>query len=171
MSDTTAMDKYVSLLTGCQVRLYAYIYSLTGNAEQARETLQETNHRLWEIRDQYDESREFLPWAFAVSYNEVRTARKNVQRDRLVFHDEETLHVIADAQVEWNARFDERSLALETCFGRLSIEQREMVEKYYTGMSSVKSIAEAMNRSANAVAVTLHRIRQTLADCVRKAIV
>lgn len=170
MGETLQTDRYVGLLTECQNKLYAYIYSLTGSAEQAREILQETNHRLWEIRDQYDPSREFMPWAFKVSFNEVRSARKNVQRERLVFYDEETLSVIADMQVEWQVRFDDRMLALETCCGRLSGKQRELVQKYYKDNESVESIAEAMSRSANSVAVTLHRIRQFLADCMRRAI-
>ena len=170
MNDGASTDRYVELLTGCQSRLYGYIYSLTGDADQAREVLQETNRKLWQIRDQYDPSREFLPWAFKVSYNEVRTARKSVQRERLVFHDEETLHVIADAQAEWHARCGDRALALEACLTKLGMEQRELVEAYYSGGSSIESLAKAMNRRANSVAVMLHRIRLSLADCIRRTL-
>ena len=71
-------SRYVELLTSSQGRLFAYIYSLTGDPEQTHDVLQETNRKLWLLMDEYDPKREFLPWAFKVGFNQVRAARKKV---------------------------------------------------------------------------------------------
>lgn len=162
-------DKYVELLTDCQSRLYGYIYSLTGRADVAREILHDTNRKLWDIKDSYDPDRGFVPWAFKVAFNQVRTDRKRRKRERLVFLDEKTLHALADEHRSWGGRIDDRVVALETCLGKLRSGQRKLIEDYYHGGASIDALAEAMNRRANSVAVTLHRIRQALADCIRRA--
>ena len=62
----TANDKmmtYVERLTGSQSRLYAYVYSLCGDPHQAADILQDTNKKLWELHEEYDADRDFLPWA------------------------------------------------------------------------------------------------------------
>ena len=161
-------DKYVELLTGCQHRLYGYIYSLTANSDQAGEVLQETNRRLWQLKDKYDAKRSFIPWALKVAYNQVRTARKKFQRERLVFQEEATLHAIAGDQSRWNDRLDERVVALESCLGKLSSNHRYLVQEYYQGDVTIESLAKTMNSRANSIAVVLHRIRQSLADCIRR---
>ena len=68
-------SRYVELLTSSQGRLFAYIYSLTGDPEQTQDALQDTNRKLWLLMDEYDPRREFLPWAFKMAVNQVRAAR------------------------------------------------------------------------------------------------
>lgn len=166
-SETTG--KYVELLTTSQGRLFAYIYSLTGDPEQANDVLQETNRKLWQLMEEYDPKREFLPWAFKVGYNQVRAARKKVSRDRLVFQEDATLEAVHQEQMVQAEGPDERLRALEHCLGRLAPDQRQLVERYYRKAEPIKAIAESLERRANAVAVSLHRIRQALADCIRSA--
>ena len=92
-------SRYVELLTSSQGRLFAYIYSLTGDPEQTHDVLQETNRKLWLLMDEYDPKREFLPWAFKVGYNQVRS-KKKVSRDRLVFQEDSTLEAIHQKQMD-----------------------------------------------------------------------
>ncbi len=169
MTDSDTTDRYVELLTDCQSRLYGYIYSLTGRPDVAREILHDTNRKLWEIKDSYDSDREFAPWAFKVAFNQVRTDRKRRKRERLVFLDEETLHALAEEHTSRRDRLDDRVAALETCLGKLKPDRRKLVEDYYHGGASVEALAKRLNRRANTVAVTLHRVRQLLADCIRRA--
>ena len=57
---------------------------------------------------------------------------------------------------------------LENCLKELASDQRQLVERYYRKQEAIKAIAESLNRRANAVAVSLHRIRQALANCIRR---
>ena len=161
-------SRYVELLTSSQGRLFAYIYSLTGDPEQTHDVLQETNRKLWLLMDEYDPRREFLPWAFKVGFNQVRAARKKVSRDRLVFQEDSTLEAIHQIQIDTAEGPEERFRALEHCLGDLASDQRQLVERYYQKQEAIKAIAKSLGRGANAVAVSLHRIRQALANCIRR---
>ncbi|MEM7393217.1 MAG: sigma factor-like helix-turn-helix DNA-binding protein, partial [Verrucomicrobiota bacterium] len=90
-------------------------------------------------------------------------------RDRLVFQEDATLEAIQEEIQERAAGLDARTLALETCMGRLADDQRILVERVYRDGETLEAIAASLQRRANSVAVTLHRIRQALADCIRKA--
>ncbi len=164
--DTTAT--YVQQLTSCQNRLYAYIYSLVGNAETARDVLQETNAVLWQKADGYDPDRPFLPWALRMGLNQVRAARTRLGRDRLVFHEEQTLETLS---AEWLADApSDMEIAMDDCLERLSSRNRDVVERHYKRDESLSSLAKTLNRTANAVGVMLHRIRRALAECIERAL-
>ena len=162
-------DLVVEKLTECQGRLFAYIYSLTANSNDAWDLLQETNRILWRKADDYDSSREFLPWAMTHAYNQVRTARKKGQRDRLVFQDESTLTQIAD---QWSENLQRdpapRMLALEMCLARLENSQRQLIHRFYSDGKTISQLASEDGKNKNAIVVALHRIRQKLADCINK---
>jgi RNA polymerase sigma-70 factor (ECF subfamily) len=171
-----AAAPYVHQLTGCQNRLYAYIYSLIGNAESAWDVLQETNTVLWRKAEEYDPERPFLPWALRVALNQVRAARTRLGRDRLVFHEQKTLEALTS---EWlgdaagDAAGDAPSdleIAMDGCLKRLPTRHRDVIERYYKHGESLRSIAETLSRTANAVGVMLHRIRRALAECIQRAL-
>mgnify|MGYP001197265003 CR=1 FL=1 len=75
-------------LTQAQGNLFVYLCALTGNADAARDVLQETNLALCREAERFDPSRPFLPWGRAVAYYQVLSWRKKQFRERLVFDDE-----------------------------------------------------------------------------------
>jgi len=161
----------VERLTSIQGRLFAYIYSLMADPEGARDVLQETNRLLWAKAGGYDASREFLPWAMTHAFNQVRAARSKAKRERLVFQKDETLDRLSEAAAERvdsePAGGDGRAVALEECLGKLTAKQRGLVERFYDKGEAMAEIAASQKRRENTVAVTLHRIRQSLAECIR----
>jgi len=171
MSEPNAPDPahttlVVERLTACQGQLFAYIYSLTADADGARDILQETNRLLWRKADDYDAGREFLPWAMTHAFNQVRAARTRSKRERLVFQDDATLERITEDTVE-HGEGDHRATALEECLQQLSAKQRALVERFYDRGETMAEIAASQAGRENTVAVTLHRIRQSLAECIR----
>ena len=168
MSEDDLTSVYVEMLMAAHNQLYTYIFSLTGKSDQAEDILQETNRKLWQLRDEYDHSREFLPWAFTVAFNQVRAARTKIKRERLVFQDEEVLHAIANEQVIWSRHSDERGAALEKCLAGLSDRHKTIVKKYYTDGFTMEEVGKTFKRSAGSIAVALHRIRITLSECIRE---
>ena len=61
--------------------------------------------------------------------------------------------------VERSAQHDDRQVALATCMRRLPDHHRKLVERRYVGGESVQAIARSSGRSANVIAVTMHRVR------------
>ena len=168
MSNEDLTNVYVDKLMASHNRLYTYIYSLTGKPDQAEDILQETNKKLWQLKDEYDHSREFLPWAYTVAYNQVRAARTKVKRERLVFQDEEVLHALANEQISRAEKVNERSLALEKCMASLSEKHKKLIKKYYTDGFTMEEVGQACQRSASSIAVALHRIRVSLLECIKE---
>ncbi len=170
MNDSQRAEEFVELLTAHQSRLYAYIYSLVGEVESSKDTLQETNRVLWRKAEEFDHSRPFLPWALTFARFQVRASRSRMARERLCFRDDASLQVASD---EAGAKLvepgpGERELALEACLGKLGGDQREMVGKFYREGMSTAEIGAALGRRPNTIAVALHRIRAALGNCIRE---
>jgi RNA polymerase sigma-70 factor (ECF subfamily) len=72
--ESTETGRYVQLLTDVQSRLYAFIYSLCGDHELARDVLQETNAVLWAKAAEYDAGRSFTAWALGIARIQVMAA-------------------------------------------------------------------------------------------------
>lgn len=165
MVDSNHTDTYVVLLTAMQSRLYAYVYSLLGDKEQAADVLQETNLTLWRKSAEYDESRDFAPWAYRIAYFEVLAYRKTLGRQRLVF-DDSLLTNLSEHAAERGENFNNRLSALAGCMERLTDLQRDLIRCHYGNAQSIKDIAELGGMSAGAVAQSLFRARLMLMKCI-----
>lgn len=168
MSDAPShLDAFVKLLTDHQSRLYAFIYSVVGDAELAREVFGETNLILWKRAAEFDLDRPFVPWAFAIARMQILAARQRGRRDRLVFGDA----MLDRISARWGLIAEElpdRQQALADCLRRLPEHQRELVEQRYARGMSVQQIAQATGRTAGAMSVLLHRIRTVLGQCIEE---
>lgn len=156
-------------LTQAQGDLFVYICALTGNAEAARDVLQNTNLTLCREAERFDSSRPFLPWARTVAYYQVLSWRKRQVRERLVFDDqvlEEVAVVLNDEPVAPHAQLD----ALEGCLKKLPVRMRELFEARYVCGATVNALASACGRAPNAVSASLYRIRQLLSACVEETL-
>lgn len=157
-------DAFVMQITACQSRLYAYILSLTGDREQAREVVQETNLVIWRKASEFEPGTNFIAWAFQIARYQVMANRQKIARDKLVFDDEllEGLADIFDEDESFNARQD----ALAHCIEQIAPNHRNLLNIRYSDGQSVKAIAEQLDKSANAIAKILHRIRLALMKCI-----
>lgn len=157
-------DAFVMQITACQSRLYAYILSLAGDRDQAREVLQETNLVIWRKADQFEPGTNFIAWAFKIARLQLMAYRQKIARDRLVF-DDSLLLDMADIFDEDDA-FDARQDALAQCIEEIAPNHRNLIRIRYTDGLSVKEIASQLDKSANAVAKVLHRTRLALMKCI-----
>ncbi len=167
MTQTRPDNTFIQLLIGCQNRLYGFIFSLLGNADHASDVLQETNRVLWEEADQFKPGTNFMAWALRVAYNQVRTHRRRVQRDRLMFNDE-ALALIAEEAAGLDESAQEQQQALAECLSKLPPKHEALIRSRYGQGLSVKALAERVGRTSNAVAVALFRVRAALLQCIER---
>lgn len=159
-------DAFVVQITACQSRLYAYILSLTGDREQAREVLQETNLVIWRKASDFEPGTNFIAWAFQIARFQLMAYRQKIARDRLVF-DDELLTGMAEL-FEDDQAFDARQDALADCIESIAPNHRNLLRIRYSDGLSVKEIAGKVDKSANAVAKVLHRTRLALMQCIEQ---
>ena len=160
-------DAFVQLMTEHQGRLYAYILSLLGDPDQANDVLQETNLVLWRSAQEFQMGSNFRAWAFRIAHFQVMAHRQRQLRDRLVF-DDEMLAVLDPAAKAVDETYESRQERLTACLEKLPAHQRDLLRQRYADGLSLQAIAEAVRRTANAVAQTLFRVRRTLIDCVTR---
>lgn len=167
-ANTTSRVLVNSLLQN-QRRLYGFILSIVADANEADDIFQETSIKLWELAEQYDPSRPFMPWACGVAFNVIRNHRTRRRRDRHLFSDEllGEIAAVAVAESHW---LDERRRALADCMAGLSGEQRRMVEMCYDGRRTIAEAASACGQSREGFYKKLQRLRRTLMDCVNRRV-
>ena len=162
-------QELLAMVTGAQSSLYAFICSLLGNSDNARDVLQNTNLVIWEKSTEFDRSRDFKPWAFQIAYLQVMAFRKKQSRDRLVF-DDDFMQGIAEDVARRNEKLEDRLQALDMCIGRLPKHHQQIVRKRYAMNIAVQDIAEQVGQKANTLAVLLYRVRKALAVCVERSV-
>lgn len=156
---------FAKLYAGEQSRLFAFIYSLVGSQDLAKDVLQETNVVLWEKREEFELGTNFTAWAFRIARYQVMAMREKQSRDRLVFSDA-FLDLIADEAERFDEQFEQRQAALERCLEAMPENSAELLRQRYMRGETVTSIASQLNRRANSISVQLHRLRLALSRCV-----
>lgn len=159
-------DAFVELLTRHQSRLYAFVYTVVADREVADEVFQETNLVLWRQAEQFDLSRDFMPWALAIARNQIRAAFQSRKRSRLVF-DLDVAEAIANRLMTRRETVGNRQAALADCLHTLPDDQHALIRQRYEDELTVNELARQQKVTANAMAVVLHRIRQQLSRCVQ----
>lgn len=158
---------FVQLMIGCQSRLYAFIMSLVHNPEHAADILQQTNLVMWQKSDEFEMGTNFSAWTFQIARYQVMAFRQRQRRDRHIFDDDAIQAVTREFERRSDGKED-RLIALSQCMQELGNDGRNLLQKRYRDGQAVQHIAEALGHSANRVAVTLHRLRLALLECIRR---
>ena len=89
-------EQFLKLLGACERSLFAYVYALAPNWQDAEEIMQRVRIRIWQQFDQYEADKSFEAWARAIAYYLVLAYRKEKSRQREFFN-ERVLEAIGDA--------------------------------------------------------------------------
>lgn len=165
-SEFTQNASILRQLSDLQFTLFSYISALTGNSQDARDILQDTDLRICREIGQYDPAKPFAAWAKTVAFYEVKGYRQRCRRSRLSF-DNDTLELIASEETAFPEETPEEILRLRECMGKLPETWKQVVTSRYLEGGSVNDIAAARKCSPNAVSHMLMRARESLAECIR----
>lgn len=158
----------VALLTKHQQDLQLYVASLMPGNPQAADIAQLANTTIWKKREDFEPGTNFKAWIFAIARYEVLGFRKRQARDaRLIFSDE-LEDIFAEEMPELESDLVDHRQALQHCLEKLKPAQRELIQHRYFLRTPLKNYAEDIGRSASALKVSLHRIRQNLAQCIQR---
>lgn len=167
---TPKTEEFLKLLGAHERGLFAYVYSLSPNWQDAEEVMQRVRIRVWQQFDQYDVSRPFDAWARAIAYYLVLAHRKEKTRQREVFSE----RVLEKINEEYAAHVETGSArrdALRKCLERLDRRKRDLVRGYYSATrQSAEEIARQLSMTPNAVRQAVFRIRRLLHECVERAV-
>lgn len=167
--DKRQPQQFVRLLTRHEKRVFAYIMSLVANWSDAQDIQQETNVRLWEQFDKYQEGTDFGAWACTIAYYQVLSHRERTGRDRLQFS-QEFLDRIADDAAAIADEYEPRQHALAECMQKLNQPARTLIRMIYEGDLTIKEVAQRLGRPITATYKAVSRIRLALHECVERTL-
>lgn len=147
--------------------LRSYLLASTGGPHAAEDLLQETAGVLWEKSGQYDPSRPFRPWALGIARLEVLKWRQRKARRREVLS-EQALDVLAETAADLGGELDRRQAFLRDCLEAIQGAGREVLDMKYARGLAIRQIAAHLEKSVEAVEMTLVRLRRALRDCIER---
>lgn len=161
-------DELVANLTEIQLPLLLYVRSLMPGDPAAKDVVQQTNALIWQKRQEYELGTNFKAWAMAIARFEVLNYRKQQARDARLVFSEELENTIASEMTTVSDGLDQRHVALQNCLGKLRPVDRELVLYRYTRTGTLNDYAEEAGRSVAGLKVTLHRVRNSLIQCINR---
>lgn len=162
-------DQFLRLFAAHEPALRTFVRSLLPSLADVSEVMQEVAVVLWQKFAEFDATRDFRKWAFGVARYQALAYLRDRARDRHVF-DDELVGRLADEAVAAGPRHEAQREALETCLQKLPAHQRELVLSAYTEGTRMDELAAQRERTAMSLYKLLHRLRQLLLECVRRAI-
>ena len=153
-----------------QRRIYLFIASLLNNPSDVEDVYQQTCLALWNKRDQLPQVRDFFSWACGFARNEALHQIRKTSRSRHLYLPDDLLATLAEEFEQDLSKDDDRLNALTGCLGRLQSQHRDLLERAYQGIESIKEIATEMGISAAALTMRLQRIRHALLKCIEAAV-
>ena len=145
--------------------LRAYVYAATRSYEDANDVLQDVWRTLMQKLDQYDDSRQFRPWAMGVARMQVLRWRQEKGRNREI-PSSDILDILATTAEEHADEIDVRLSFLQECLGRLTTSCRNIMQMKYLDGKKIADIAVQVGRNVSAVEMTLVRSRRVLRECM-----
>ena len=156
---------FIPLIMECQRELKNYLFSLHPHAGDLDDLFQETSLKLWQVFDEYDTTRPFLPWALRIAYFQVLRFRKQRGRDRLVFPDD-LVELLAD-EAPAPGQADVVRSCLNDCLEKLTPLAREVLLSRYSQDSSITAMAKDTRQSVHSLYRVLEKARGQVVNCLR----
>ncbi len=161
-------EQFLKLLGAHERSLFAYVYALTPNWEDAEEVMQRVRIRIWQQFGQYDAEKPFDAWARAIAYYLVLAYRKEKSRQR-EFFTEQVLEAVSNEFETHLADSGDRREALLRCLDKLEPHKRDLVKSYYaSARQTTETIASKLSMTPNALRQSMFRIRKVLLECVHR---
>jgi RNA polymerase sigma-70 factor (ECF subfamily) len=152
-----------------QSELLGMLYHLVGNAEDARDALQEAFVKCWKHRDTVSEVRNLKAWIFRIALNTGRDLRQTAWRRRKrPLPDEESSVTSYESDPADLAEYNEQLTMVRKAVGQLRTEEQEVFLLRQNAQMTYEEIAEALGIPTGTVKtrmrMALNHLRTSLAE-------
>ncbi len=159
--------EFVSLVTGNQRRIYAYILTLVPNVNDADDVFQETTAMMWGQKEDFEAGTDFVAWGIRIAYFKILDFRKKQKKHRMIISDDHFKQIADKALVE-NKKTDYVFEKLNDCIKKLSPKDQHVIHLRYSVGLSVKNISTRVHISIRMIYSHLSRIQGLLLDCIER---
>jgi RNA polymerase sigma-70 factor (ECF subfamily) len=163
-------DEFLTLFLQNSRRIYGFVRALVSSHVDAEDVFQEISRTLWLKFDDYQSGTNFLAWSFSISRFKILQHRRSESRRSPTLGDA-VFELIADEIYGTLGKEDARFQVLAECLQKLPARDRHLIEVRYRQGQTIKSIAEAVGRSIDAIYRALRRIHKDLLICMQRGLV
>jgi len=161
-------EAYAVVVVAFQARLRAQVALTVADREAILAIVQDAFIDAWRGLASYDPGQPFLPWLRAIARTCIAKHFRDqrAQRRHLALVDTALLATPAeDSSVE---DATDRLAALRRCLAEVPAAGRELLSLRFGQAWQVKRIAEHLHKSANAVSMSLLRLKEELGACAER---
>ena len=154
-----------------QNELLGALYHMVGNAEDARDALQETFVKCWRHREKVEQVENLKAWIFRIALNTARDLRQTAwRRHKKPLPEDAAKLEGANPGPEVTVEYDEQMTRLRRAVSGLRAEEQEVFLLRQNGQMTYEEIAEAIGIPTGTVKtrmrLALSKLRQVLAETV-----
>ncbi|OGI34332.1 MAG: hypothetical protein A2259_02580 [Candidatus Moranbacteria bacterium RIFOXYA2_FULL_43_15] len=163
-------ERYGEIIDRYQGKLFAYLYRLIGNREEAQDLLQDVFIKVYKNLRGYDAERKFSSWIYRIAHNEAvnHIKRKSLKRFvswESVVSTKDKLESSSNeegAQDAWIRK--EISQEVNAAIDRLPAKYKQVLLLRYYSDNSYEEISEILDRPVNTVGTLINRAKRKLAE-------
>jgi RNA polymerase sigma-70 factor, ECF subfamily len=144
----------------------AYVFAAVSQFQEAEDIVQQVALTVARRFSEYDRERSFVAWTLWIAKSRIIDFYRKRDREKRFFSDH-LLEKLADTFSSSSIVPNEKRVALEKCIDRLPEKSRQMLQLRYADGKKIGQVASVLQKSAGVIRMTLYRIRNLLADCVR----
>lgn len=165
------VDAFDELVTKYRERIYAVVYNLTSNRDDASDLTQDAFIKAFQSVGRFKAKSSFFTWLYRIALNTTLThLRKNKLRRFLSFekmNDEDHSagfieQLTTDSDSDKNTLMNELQEKLNDAFQKLSVKHRTVITLYEIDGLSHKEISDIVGTSVGTVRSRLHYAKQFL---------
>ncbi len=165
------VDAFDDLVTKYRERIYAVVYNLTSNREDASDLTQDAFIKAFQSIGRFKGKSSFFTWLYRIALNTTLThLRKNKLRRFFSFekmseedHSAGFIEQLkTDSDSDKNTLMNELQEKLNDAFQKLSVKHRTVITLYEIDGLSHKEIADIVGTSVGTVRSRLHYAKQFL---------
>lgn len=160
-------SEFLNRIVAVQPRLRAYIRMMVFNPSDVGDILQEAVAAGWEHYGEYDAARSFDAWLMGIARNRIYEYQRD-QKRRAHPLSQEVLELIESETDDLDETTSQIEDALESCLGKLSAEDYQLVRTRYERSESNREASRLLGISESTVSRALNRIYARLLICIKQ---
>lgn len=167
MNEQDRHNLFCELIAHHHSQLYAYIFAIVRNREDAGDLFQSVCLVLWKKFDSFQPGTSFFSWARQTAKFVVRSFLRHKKRQSNHIS-EKLLDTLAETIATASDEEQDPYLAvLRRCKQKLAVGDETLIELRYAENLGSREIAERLQRPQHSVCHSLTRIRQQLLACIQ----
>ena len=164
-------DAYGALVERYQRQLYYFVVGKVAEDAEAKDIIQKSFVSAYRNLRSFQPGGSFFAWLRGIALNHCRNEWR--RSHSLATMKERLLEAKrAELELAWleerHGEGEHRVAALRECLQKLSADEQRLVEMRFVQELSMQALAEAVGRGSEAVRMWLYRVRQRLAECVKR---